>query len=120
MEGASLDTGARPLGAACLLDSASSVADKDIRRGDPLHEARPVLRVLGSCQVAPDHMVIRAGDEYHASSGEPDAVHVDDMVDLVADGQDRPYLPEPARAARETFWLSPSARIGRAFPEAMI
>ena len=43
-----------------------------------------------------DHIVIGAGDQDDALSRKPDAIHVDDVVNLIAHGDDRPQLPEPA------------------------
>lgn len=94
MEGASLDLRVRPRGPSCLLDAASSVADENIGRGDTPHETAPIPRVLASGEMAADDVIVGTGDENDAFSGEPDTVHVDDVVDLVANGDDRPYLPE--------------------------
>lgn len=97
MEGASLDTSARPCGAPGLLDAAASVADEDVGRCDACHEACPVLGVLALGEMAAYHMVLRACDEDDAFSRQPNAVHVDDMVDLVANGDDRPEIPKGRR-----------------------
>lgn len=97
MEGASLDASARPCGASGLLDAAASVADEDVGRCDACHEACPVLGVLAPGEMAAYYMVLRACDEDDAFSRQPNAVHVDGMVDLVANGDDRPEVPKGRR-----------------------
>lgn len=84
-------------GAPGLLDAAASVADEDAGRCDACHEACPVLGVLALGEMAAYYMVLRACDEDDAFSRQPNAVHVDDMVDLVANGDDRPEIPKGRR-----------------------
>ena len=112
MEDASLDARVRPYAPPRPLDAAPAVADEHVGGRDARHEARPVLGVLGLRQVASDDVVVGAGDEDDALPGEPDAVHVDDVVDLVAYGQDRPDSPEPARMLAERPRVGRQLRLG--------
>lgn len=91
MEDASLDACSRPMRALRLLDPAAPVANEDVGRSYAAHEASPVFRALRSGQVASYDVLISAGDEKHCLVPcDPKAVHVDDMVDLVAYRKDRP------------------------------
>lgn len=111
MEGASLKARVRPHGAPCLLDAPASVADENVRRRDARHEARPILRVLAPGEMAAYDMVVRAGDEHDAFSRQPDAIHVDDMVDLVANGNDGPEAPKRRRLVAERARSHPELRL---------
>lgn len=101
MEGTSLKACVWPHDTSCLLDTSTSVADKNIRRCDTRHKACPILRVLALGKMAAYDIVIRAGDEHDASSRQPDAIHVDDMVDLIANRDDGPEAPKRCRLIAE-------------------
>lgn len=101
MEGASLKTCIRPRGTSCLLNASASVADKDIRRRDARHKACPILGVLALGKMTAYDMVFRAGDEHDAFSRQPDAIHVDGMVDLIASRDDGPEAPKRCRLIAE-------------------
>lgn len=101
VEGAALQARRGPLRAHRLLYAAPSVAHQHVGCGYPPHEACPVFGVFASGQVASDHVAVGAGDEYRASPAYPDAVHVDDVMDLVAYGEDGPEPPEPRRLLPE-------------------
>lgn len=91
----------RPRGAPGLLDAPASVADEDVGRRYARHKACPVLGVLALGEMAAYDMVIRAGDGHDAFSRQPDAVHVDDMVGLVTNGDDGPKAPKRCRLIAE-------------------
>lgn len=101
MEGAPLEARIRPCGAPGPLDAPASVAGKDIGRRYARHEACPVPGVLAPGKMAAYDMVVRAGNEHDAFPHQPDAVHVDDMVDLVANRDDGPEAPERCRLIAE-------------------
>lgn len=101
MEGAPLKVRVRPHGTPGLLDATTSVADKDIGRRYACHETCPVLGVLALGEVAAYDTVVRAGDEHDAFSRQPDAIHVDDMVDLIANRDDGPKAPKRCRLIAE-------------------
>lgn len=101
MEDAPLDTGFGPHGSPCPFNPATAIAHEDVRRGDAGHKASPVLGVLGSGQMAPDHVGVGARDEDDALSRESYAVHAGHVMDPVARRDDRPYLPEPMGALAE-------------------
>lgn len=101
MEGAPLKARIRPHGTPGFLDASTSVAYKDIGRRYARHKACPVLGVLALGEMAAYDMVIRAGDEHDAFSRQPDAVHVDDMVDLIANRDDGPKAPKRYRLIAE-------------------
>lgn len=111
MEGASLEARARPCGASGLLDAAPSVADEDVGRRNARHEACPIPGVLALGEMAAYDVVVRAGDEHDAFSRQPDAVHVDDMMDLVADGDDGPEAPKRRRLVAERARGHPELRL---------
>lgn len=73
-----------------LLDPASAVTNKNINGHYLLHKASPVLRVLDVHKVSSDHVVIFASDEDHAFPVQLEAVHVEDVMYLIAYGNDRP------------------------------
>ena len=112
MEGASLEARVRPYGAPGLLDAAPSVADEDVGRRDARHEACPVLGVLALGEMAPYDVVVRAGDEDDAFSRQPNAVHADDMMGLVANGDDGPEAPKRRRLVAERARGHPQLRLG--------
>lgn len=99
MEGAPLHARCRPYGAPRLLKAAAAVAYHHVGRGDARHEGRPCLRALASGEVPAHDVVLRAGDEHDRLASEPDAVDMDDAVDLVAGRCDGPYSPEVLRRA---------------------
>ena len=93
VEGASLHPGLRPHGPPCPLEPAA-VGHDDVGRRDASHEGRPRLRALAPGQVPADDVPLRARDQDDAAALEPDAVDVDDAVDLVAQRGGRPQGPE--------------------------
>lgn len=111
MEGASLKTRAWPRGTSCLLNASASVADKDIRRCDARHKACPILGVLALGKMAAYDMVFCAGDEHDAFSRQPDAIHVDDMMGLIASRDDGPEAPERCRLVTECARSHPELRL---------
>lgn len=101
MEGASLKARVRPYDTSCLLNASTSIADKNIRRGNTRHKACPILRVLALGKMATYDIVFRACDKHDAFSRQPDAIHVDNMVDLIANRNDGPEAPKRCRLIAE-------------------
>ena len=90
VEGASLHLGFRPHGPPGPLEPAAAVGHDDVGRRHSRHEGRPRLRALAPGQMPADDVLLRARDQDDAAALEPDAVHVDDVVDLVAHRGGRP------------------------------
>lgn len=102
VERASLRLGFRPHCAPGPLESAAAVGHDDVGRRHARHEGRPCLRALAPGQVPADDVPLRARDQDDAAALEPDAVHMDDVVDLVAHRGGRPQGPELRGQAPES------------------
>lgn len=102
VEGASLHLGLRPHGPPGPLEPAAAVGHDDVGRRHARHEGRPCLRALAPGQVPADDVPLRARDQDDAAALEPDAVDMDDVVDLVAQRGGRPQGPELRGQAPES------------------
>ena len=113
VEGASLHARRGPLRAPGPLDAAPAVGDDDVGRRDAGHERRPRRGALAAREVPPyDVSVAGQRDQHDAPAFDPDAVDVDDVVDLVACGADRPYLPESRGGGPERAGGQPHLALG--------
>ncbi len=95
MEGATLDPRGGPHAPGGLGEPRAAVTHHHAGRSDAGQQGRPGTRVLASCHVPPEDMLVRAGYEHDDVASDPYPVNVDDIEDLVHEGRQGPYVPEP-------------------------